>query len=93
MSHCLGQSRFPLRQSTISSSYTYVWQTDNGRFNLDAASRGRVVGKGHLKIGVGGGGWFHRKTPQQQGKPTTVRNDQICDSKEIYVSAPRVTCG
>lgn len=42
--------------SSISSSYTCVWQTDNGRFNLHAASRGRVVGKGHLKIGVGGGG-------------------------------------
>lgn len=34
--------------SLISSSYTYVRQTDNGRDNLDAASRGRVVGKGRL---------------------------------------------
>lgn len=31
--------------SFISSSHNQVWQTDNGRDNLDAASRARVVGK------------------------------------------------
>lgn len=74
--------------SFISSSHTHVWQTDNGRDNLDAASRGQVVGQ----EGTTGWGCFTNRTSQYLSI-SGIRNGQTYDGKEKYVSVLCATYG